>query len=493
MINRKKRLQLILAILLMAAALLIFRLYYETGTVVFDDQNLASLVSEILDKPADEIIVRDMKLLLELDAAGKNIRRLGGLQHATELVRLNLEDNFIEDVSPLARMRRLEALNLRNNEIIDLEAVNFQTLYRLQSLSKLSLRHNVKRPDPDFPGYQYRLQDISLLADFGGLTNLELRDNHIDDISPLAGLIQLSHLDISRNPLQNGGISALSTLLNLHHLNLRECGVHDLAPLSELRLLRYLNLHSNDRIMSLRPIESLTLLETLILRHVPIGGDLDVLYNMDQLQRLNLRDTGLSETAGLAQMMDRGILQDRPHEGVTAELDLRENPIPVEPQNSREEAFGYAPLRPYWRNIGIRYPKQLPQPVSQQIVISEMMSSNGSTIADESGEYHDWIELYNPGDDPVNLSGWYLSDSLQEPRRWRIPDEVVLPARETLLIWASGLDRRDPGREMHTSFRISRQGEPLLLTAADGETLSDYLPPVTLDRDRSFGRMADKP
>ena len=37
------------------------------------------------------------------------------------------------------------------------------------------------------------------------------------------------------------------------------------------------------------------------------------------------------------------------------------------------------------------------------LFINEFMASNDSTIADEAGEYDDWIEVYNGDDDPVWL------------------------------------------------------------------------------------------
>jgi len=50
------------------------------------------------------------------------------------------------------------------------------------------------------------------------------------------------------------------------------------------------------------------------------------------------------------------------------------------------------------------------EPTRSQVVLNEFMSSNNSTIADEDGEYSDWIEIYNAGPDIANLSGYSLSD-----------------------------------------------------------------------------------
>ncbi|HDS85216.1 MAG TPA: carbohydrate-binding protein [Phycisphaerales bacterium] len=77
---------------------------------------------------------------------------------------------------------------------------------------------------------------------------------------------------------------------------------------------------------------------------------------------------------------------------------------------------------------------------SQNIVINEFMASNGSTVADDDGDFPDWIELYNAGSEPVNLGGWGLSDDPERPYRWIFSDVVIDPEGH-LLVWASGKDR----------------------------------------------------
>jgi autotransporter-associated beta strand protein len=73
--------------------------------------------------------------------------------------------------------------------------------------------------------------------------------------------------------------------------------------------------------------------------------------------------------------------------------------------------------------------------------INEVMASNGNVIADEDGDFEDWIELYNYGTEPVDLSGWGLSDSYNNPFKWTFPEGTVIGAGEYLLVWASGKDR----------------------------------------------------
>jgi len=125
-----------------------------------------------------------------------------------------------------------------------------------------------------------------------------------------------------------------------------------------------------------------------------------------------------------------------------------------------------------------------------QVVINEIMASNGETLADEDGDFEDWIELYNGGTEPVDLEGWHISDDDGNPTRWTFPSVTLAPASH-LIVWASGKDRAEAGQELHTNFRISAAGEPILLALPDGETLADHVPATAIPRDISYGRITD--
>jgi hypothetical protein len=125
----------------------------------------------------------------------------------------------------------------------------------------------------------------------------------------------------------------------------------------------------------------------------------------------------------------------------------------------------------------------------QNIVINEFMSSNSSTMADDDGDFEDWIEIYNPSTSNINLSGYGLSDDMANPFRWTFPAVTIAPG-EYLLVWASGKDKRQPGEPLHTNFSISNDGEPLLLSRSDG-MLINYIPPTGLVADVSYGRFPD--
>ena len=73
--------------------------------------------------------------------------------------------------------------------------------------------------------------------------------------------------------------------------------------------------------------------------------------------------------------------------------------------------------------------------MSATAVISEFMAINDTTIQDEDGEFEDWIEIHNPGSDPLNLEGWTLTDATLNKTKWEFPD-VELAGGDYLVVFA---------------------------------------------------------
>lgn len=78
--------------------------------------------------------------------------------------------------------------------------------------------------------------------------------------------------------------------------------------------------------------------------------------------------------------------------------------------------------------------------VCAQLRIQEIVAVNGSSLVDENESSSDWIELYNPGLEPLSVGGYYLSDDPTNLRKWQVPDLVVEP-EGYLIVWCSGEDR----------------------------------------------------
>lgn len=114
--------------------------------------------------------------------------------------------------------------------------------------------------------------------------------------------------------------------------------------------------------------------------------------------------------------------------------------------------------------------------LAADLIISEFVARNGSTLRDEDGDASDWIEVFNQGNLDVNLADWFLTDDADELDKWRFPSRLLAPA-EAVIVFASGKDRISPTGEMHASFRLSGDGEFLALVEPDGETISSAFVP----------------
>ncbi|MCP4346937.1 MAG: lamin tail domain-containing protein, partial [Desulfobacterales bacterium] len=113
----------------------------------------------------------------------------------------------------------------------------------------------------------------------------------------------------------------------------------------------------------------------------------------------------------------------------------------------------------------------------QNIRINEIMA--------EDGDYADWIEIYNSGDQPVLLEGLYLTDDLTDPTKWEIPYDLVIQPKGFEVFWADGMDA---GR--HTNFKLKQKGEDVGLFDPDGNLIDSVVYGRQI-ADVSFGRQPD--
>ncbi len=122
------------------------------------------------------------------------------------------------------------------------------------------------------------------------------------------------------------------------------------------------------------------------------------------------------------------------------------------------------------------------------IVINEIMSKNTTGLTDNTGEHHDWIELYNSSKKRVNLMGYGLSDDSKDPFKYKFPKIIIKP-HSYLLLFASGKEIKEK-KEIHLNFKIQKNGEPILLTAPSGIRV-DEVYPIALVKNGSYGRTTD--
>lgn len=128
-------------------------------------------------------------------------------------------------------------------------------------------------------------------------------------------------------------------------------------------------------------------------------------------------------------------------------------------------------------------------------MIAEFLADNADGITDEDGAHSDWIELENTGIEPVDLTGWRLTDTADNPSKWVLPAGIVLPPGGRLLVFASGKNRRVPGKPLHTNFNLRKEGEYLALLPPFGvipaTAFSPAYPPQTTDVSYGAGLRVD--
>jgi hypothetical protein len=139
------------------------------------------------------------------------------------------------------------------------------------------------------------------------------------------------------------------------------------------------------------------------------------------------------------------------------------------------------------------------------VFINEWMASNTNNLADPAdGDFEDWFELYNPGNAPVNLDGYYLTDSgtnaagvVTNKFQFKITTNMahVIPAHGYLLVWADNETGQNmsggvPRTDMHVNFSLGKGGEYIGLFAADGTTI-DFVAFGAQADDVSRGRYPD--
>lgn len=122
-----------------------------------------------------------------------------------------------------------------------------------------------------------------------------------------------------------------------------------------------------------------------------------------------------------------------------------------------------------------------------KLVFSELLINNVYALPDESLQYSDVLELHNISDEEVDLSNYYLSDSIETRMRYRLPAITLAPG-EYILIWCDRGNYVSENGNIHADFAIS-EGETLYLTDLNDRHVN--LTAVACGDDRSLSRKED--
>ena len=211
--------------------------------VIINDPILKKLINKNLsrDRADDQKITKkELEVLKELrirDEKGENILTTASLKDTPEFK--FIQTHGIKNLLGLENAVNLEKLDLNENEISDLSPIA-----KLNKLTKLSLIRN-------------RISNLQPLSELTNLEYLDLYANKIVDISPLAKLTNLKHLDLHNNndqtgdpvhPTISGGIKDISVVKNLTKLEMLSLGsnnITDITPIKNLTNIKDLVLAGN--------------------------------------------------------------------------------------------------------------------------------------------------------------------------------------------------------------------------------------------------------
>src|SRR5207247_9845814 len=122
------------------------------------------------------------------------------------------------------------------------------------------------------------------------------------------------------------------------------------------------------------------------------------------------------------------------------------------------------------------------QTVLQTFQITEFMAANDHSLHDEDGDSSDWLEIHNPGNAVEFLDGWYLTDDPSHLTKWRFPAGVEMSAKGYRVVFASGKDRTNAVRLLHTNFKLAAEGEYLALVDPMTNVVSAFAPAYPAQR-----------
>ncbi len=124
------------------------------------------------------------------------------------------------------------------------------------------------------------------------------------------------------------------------------------------------------------------------------------------------------------------------------------------------------------------------------LVINEVVSSNRRSFVDAVLGSPDWIELYNGSARDLDLSGCGLSDNMRELHKYIFPEGTVIEAGGYLLVCAADNSGTAESELLCTGFRLSKNGEYLIVTDGYDQLLCQLELPA-LSTDVSYARRGD--
>jgi len=126
-------------------------------------------------------------------------------------------------------------------------------------------------------------------------------------------------------------------------------------------------------------------------------------------------------------------------------------------------------------------------PAAAGVLINEVLANNLS-LEELDGSKPDWVEIYNPSTNAVDLGDMSLTDATTTPRRWVIPGGTILGAQSFVKF---RFDANLPASATNTGFGLKANGGAVFLfnRLADGGSLLSSVAYGLQAADFSIGRI----
>ncbi|HYF37858.1 MAG TPA: hypothetical protein VD994_21325, partial [Prosthecobacter sp.] len=140
----------------------------------------------------------------------------------------------------------------------------------------------------------------------------------------------------------------------------------------------------------------------------------------------------------------------------------------------------------------VNYQAWTPGHAGEPVIITEIQAKNNGTLRTSTAETPDWIELYNPGSEPVDLQNWrfmvrtpYRAGEAWIKKRDNGVSTIIPPQNYRLVLF--GVETPDP-KELSFSFNLEAKGALLRWCDPKGQVIQDFNRPwAAFEADTSIG------
>ena len=274
---------------------------YTVGGVIeevaFTDAAVDAAIRQIIQVDEDEVLYTNMLWEIKEFTVPEGAMNLQDLAHLPYLEKLIIQDQTLDSVSFLTELTNLKELKLTDCRFA---SSDLDIIAGLPALERLTMSN-------------CGLSTVAGLENAKNLTDLDLSNNTIRNLSPLSNLTALRNLNLAHNALT--ALNDLSGLVNLQGLNVCYNVLTSLTPITSCSDLTAL-IANNNRIASLEGLENLTSLTTLNVNKNSISN-VSVLGNCTALVELSIANNTITDISALHTLTNLELF-DFSHNQVTA-------------------------------------------------------------------------------------------------------------------------------------------------------------------------------